>query len=208
MRQDNADAAPPVEPTRADSIKRNTAFGLATQLTTAAFTAALTLYLVRKLGPDEYGVFAIAVGMATLLVLVSDFGFSGASGKFIAERREDPREGAGVTWDAARLKLLAALPVCLILVLLAKPIANAYDSPDLVWPLRAMALVVVGQGMFLFLRNVFVSLARVSYTWRVTLLESILEFGASVSWWPRGVARRERHSAAARVSGGRRSQPS
>src|SRR5215212_1936883 len=62
-------AAPP----RADSITRNTAFGLATQLTTAAFTAALTLILVRVLGPDEYGVFAIAVGMGTLLVLVSDF---------------------------------------------------------------------------------------------------------------------------------------
>ena len=67
------------------------------------------------------------------------------------------------------------------LVLLAEPIANAYDNPDLVWPLRAMALVVLGQGMFLFLRNVFVSVGRVSYTWQVTLLESAFEFLASVT---------------------------
>ena len=124
--------------------------------------------------------FAIAVGMGTLLVLISDYGFTGASGRFLAERREDPREGAGVTWDAARLKLLAALPVCLVLIVLAQPIANAYDNQDS-WPLRAMALVVVGQGMFLFLRNVFVSVARASYTWQVTLLESVLEFGASLA---------------------------
>ena len=41
------------------TIARNTALGLASQATTALFTAALTLYLVRALGPDSYGVFAL-----------------------------------------------------------------------------------------------------------------------------------------------------
>ena len=40
---------------RPHSIARNTLFGAATQLTTAAFTAVLTLYLVRALGPGDYG---------------------------------------------------------------------------------------------------------------------------------------------------------
>ena len=44
--------------------------------------------------------FALAVGIGTVLVLVSDYGFTGASGRFIAERRGDPRVVAGVTWDA------------------------------------------------------------------------------------------------------------
>jgi O-antigen/teichoic acid export membrane protein len=177
-------AAPPGEnasSSGADSITRNTAFGLATQLTTAAFTAALTLYLVRALGPDGYGVFALAVGFGTLLVLISDFGLSASSGRFIAEQRHEPRDVAGVTWDAARLKALAALPVCIALIVLADPVAGLYDNPDLAWPLRAMALVVVGQGMFMFLRNVFVAVGRASYTWQVTLLESVFEFVASVA---------------------------
>ncbi len=166
---------------RADSITRNTVFGLATQLTTAAFTAALTLFLVRALGPNEYGMFALATGIGTILVMVSDYGLSGSSGRFIAERRHDPRDVAGVTWEAALLKMLIGVPVGVGLVLLADPIANLYNNPDLAWPLRATALVVVGQGMFLFLRHMFVSIGRVSYTWQVTLLESAFEFLASVT---------------------------
>jgi len=175
-----APGAPPAAP-QADSITRNTVFGLATQLTTAAFTAALTLFLVRALGPDDYGVFALATGIGTLLVLVSDFGLSGSSGRFIAERRHNLNDVAGVTWEATILKLLFGLPLAIGLVLLAVPIANAYNNPDLVWPLRAMAVVVLGQGMLLFLRNVFVSVGRVSYTWQITLLESAFEFLASVT---------------------------
>jgi O-antigen/teichoic acid export membrane protein len=166
---------------RADSITRNTVFGLATQLTTAAFTAALTLFLVRALGPDDYGIFALATGIGTILVMISDYGLSGSSGRFIAERRHDSRDVAGVTWEAALLKMLIGVPVGVGLVLLADPIANAYNNPDLAWPLRATALVVVGQGMFLFLRHIFVSVGRVSYTWQVTLLESAFEFLASVT---------------------------
>ena len=37
------------------SVARNTVFAVATQATTAGFTAALTLYLVRALGPDDTG---------------------------------------------------------------------------------------------------------------------------------------------------------
>ena len=170
----------PAEP-RADSITRNTFYGLATQMTTAAFTAALTLFLVRALGPGDYGVFALATGIGTLLVLVADFGLSGSAGRFAAERRHDPHDVAGVTWEAVVLKGLFATPLCIALVLLAQPIANAYDSPELVWPLRAMAVVVLGQGMFLFLRGVFASVGRVSLTWQVTLLESAFEFLASIT---------------------------
>src|SRR4051794_36603179 len=74
---------------RFDSIRRNAFFGLATQITTAAFTAVLTLYLVRKLGPHDYGLFALAVGVGTILVLVSDIGISGAAGRFMAEESAD-----------------------------------------------------------------------------------------------------------------------
>src|SRR3989442_8915895 len=73
-----------------DSIGRNTAFGAATQMTTAAFTAALTLYLVRALGPGDYGVFALSVSIGTLLMLASDFGLTGPGGRHNPELRGDP----------------------------------------------------------------------------------------------------------------------
>src|SRR4029079_16471490 len=51
----------------------------------------------------------------------------------------------------------------------------------LVWPLRGMSIAVLGQGMFIFYRNAFVSIGRVSVTWRMTLFESACEAGASVT---------------------------
>jgi O-antigen/teichoic acid export membrane protein len=164
-----------------DSITRNAAFGLATQLTTAAFTAGLTLYLVRALGPGDYGVFALALSIGTLLMLASDFGLSGSAGRFIAEHRGDPHAVAGFLFQTVTLKLLAALPFCIGLIALADPIADAFDNPDLALPLRLMAVVVLGQGMFLLFRAVFASIARVSLTWIITVLESALEVTASVA---------------------------
>jgi O-antigen/teichoic acid export membrane protein len=174
------EATPPEAARGVDSITRNTAFGLATQITTAAFTAVMTVYLVRALGPRDYGVFALAVGIGTLLMLASDFGLTGSAGRFIAELRGDPRAVSAVVSDSTLLKLVIVVPVCVGLFALAGPIANAYDTPGLAWPLRGMSLAVFGQSMFLMYRGVFVALGRVSVTWRVTLIESAIEAGASI----------------------------
>jgi O-antigen/teichoic acid export membrane protein len=171
--------APPDEPHRPESVRRNTLFGLATQVTTAAFTAALTLYLVRALGPGDYGLFALAVGIGAILVLIADFGISGSSGRFMAEESSDRRRVAAVLSDSTWLKLAVLVPVCGALWLLAGPIADVYSAPGLVWPLRGMAISTLGQGMFMFYRSAFVSIGRVSLTWRMTLFESACETGAS-----------------------------
>ena len=68
---------------------RNTLFSFLTQFSTAGFTAVLTLYLVRALGPREFGVFTLAVSVGALVYLPSDFGISGSASRFIAERRGD-----------------------------------------------------------------------------------------------------------------------
>jgi O-antigen/teichoic acid export membrane protein len=172
--------APPKPAERRESIVRNTAFGLATQITTAAFTAGLTLYLVRALGPDDYGIFALAVGIGTLAVLAADFGISGSAGRFIADHLDEPRTVLDVVADASKLKLLTLAPMAALLFALAGPIANAYNTPELVWPLRGLALSIFGQSMFFLYRNVFVSSGLVSGAWRVTMIESATETAASV----------------------------
>jgi O-antigen/teichoic acid export membrane protein len=88
---------------------------------------------------------------------------------------------AAVVSDSTWLKLAVLLPVCGALWALAGPIADAYDAPGLVWPLRGMSIAVLGQGMFIFYRNAFVSIGRVSLTWRMTLFESACEAGASIA---------------------------
>ncbi|MEA2309005.1 MAG: hypothetical protein QOI65_1291, partial [Thermoleophilaceae bacterium] len=58
---------------RPSGAARNTLFAFLTQMTTAAFTGALTLYLVRALGPREFGLLSVAISVGALLFLPSDF---------------------------------------------------------------------------------------------------------------------------------------
>jgi O-antigen/teichoic acid export membrane protein len=164
-----------------DTIARNTASALFAQLTTAACTAGLTLYLVRALGPDDYGLFALAMATGLLALQPSDFGISQSMARFMADHRDDPIAVRDVFSSALRLKLISGIAVAVALYALARPIADAYGEPDLLWPLRVISLAVFAQGMMTFLVTPFMALRRVALRARVVVFESIMEVTASVA---------------------------
>ena len=163
-----------------ESIARNTGFALATHAATAAFTAVVTIFLARYLGPEQFGVFALAVGIGAVLVLPGDAGISTAAARFIAERRGDNQAVARVLRDASRLRLVSSGTVCVALVLAAGALADAYDEPDLAWTLRGIALAVFGQNLMQLYGSGFTALGRVSLAFRTTLLKSALELAATL----------------------------
>jgi O-antigen/teichoic acid export membrane protein len=169
--------APAVPPAGA---ARNTFFALLTQMITAAFTAALTLYLVRALGPREFGIFSLAVSVGGLLFLPSDFGISGSAARFVAERRGDTRAVAELMSDALRLKLMISAALSGVLIAVAGLIADAYGQPALAWPIRWVALAVLGQSLVSFYRYAFVAQRRTSEGFRIVFSESAVEAGASI----------------------------
>jgi O-antigen/teichoic acid export membrane protein len=168
-------------PLEADSIRRNAAFSLAVQLTGAAFTAALTLYLVRALGPRGYGLYALAVSVGALVLIPSDLGISSAAARFVAERRGDRRWIAALLADALTLKLAVSGLVSAALFGLASPIASAYGEPALAWPLRAVALAVFGHGLMLLFAISFIAQGRVAVNLRVAFSESVVETGTTIA---------------------------
>src|SRR4051812_30117080 len=90
---------------RRDGIRRNAVLSLANQLTSAVFTAGLTFYLVRALGPDGYGLFALAISIGMLATLLADFGVSGSASRFVAEQTGHEDRQFAVVARALRLKL-------------------------------------------------------------------------------------------------------
>jgi O-antigen/teichoic acid export membrane protein len=110
---------------------RNTLIALLTQLATGVFTAIITLYLVRALGPREFGLFSLAAGIGALLLLPSDFGISGSVSRYVAERWRDRPAVAELLADGLRLKLVVGVVVSVALVVAAGPIASAYGEPSL-----------------------------------------------------------------------------
>jgi O-antigen/teichoic acid export membrane protein len=148
-------------------------------MTTAAFTAFLTIFLVRELGPHGFGLFGLALSVGAVVSLPFDAGLTGSAARFIAEKRGQPA-AAAVVADAVRLKAPLSLVVSLALAAFAGLIAEAFGEPGLAWPLRGIAIAVFGQGMMLFFAQVFI--ARRKAVWNLPLFfgESAVETGATV----------------------------
>jgi O-antigen/teichoic acid export membrane protein len=168
------------EPPPSDSVARNTVLAFLVRIFSASFTAVLTLFLVRALGPKEYGVFALAMGVGSLALIPSDFGISQSTARFLAEHRWDRTAVAAVVSDALRLKLLVSGLTCLLLAALAGPIAAAYDTEALAWPIRILALSIFGQDMLLLYDQVMEADRRVAVYLRVATAESFVETVASI----------------------------
>lgn len=163
-----------------ETVRRSTALALVMQLTTAAFTAVLTLFLVRELGPEAYGVFALGVSLITIAMLLADFGVSLSAARFIAQHRNDPPAVSRVLAHALALKLVAGVVVAAVLVGAAQPLANAYDVPALAPVLRVLAIALFGQSLLLFFQRAFIALGRVGIGLRMIFSESVVELVATI----------------------------
>jgi len=164
-----------------ESIPRSAAYAFAVQLTTAAFTAVLTLYLVRALGPSEYGVFALALATAGLISVLADLGISPSTSRFVAERRGDRRAVAAVISAGFKPKLAAAALLSVGLFAASGWIASLYQAESLTWPLRAGAFAFFGQTLMLFFQRTFIGQARIGPNLRIQVIESSVETGASIA---------------------------
>lgn len=159
---------------------RNTLLQLMSNMAGVVFTGALTLFLVRALGPSGYGRYTLAVSIAALLVLPSGLGLPMAIGRYLADHRADLRQLHAILALGLRLQVPAALICTMGLFAAAGPVAQAYGDPRLAWPLRWVALAVMGQALFGFLNYAGTSLRRSSIPLRTALVESATETSSSI----------------------------
>lgn len=151
------------------------------QVVTAALAAILTLYLTRRLGPNAYGEFSLAMGVTVTLLVPADLGISPSVGRFIAEHRRDRGAVSSFLASAHGLKVLFSLVVAAALFAAAGPLASAYGNPHLLWPFRGGAVVLFGQSMFTLYSSAVVSTGRLGDNLRLYTAESLAETGASIA---------------------------
>jgi O-antigen/teichoic acid export membrane protein len=183
------DASEPVEAPANDeaegekreSVLSGSALGMAAQAISALFTAGLTLYLARALGAHGYGVFGVALGLAASILVPADLGISMATARRVAGANADAKLWSKVLAGGLRLKCLFTGAVSVALFALAPQIASAYSIPGLVWPLRAAAVAMFGQGMLIFYSASFVAMGRVRFQLQTFAIESFVETSASVA---------------------------
>lgn len=162
------------------SITSNALASLLAQIVGAAFTGALTIFLARRLGTHGYGVLSLALGIAGLVLLPSDFGISNSVARYVAEHIGERRRVQAVLADGLRLKIYAAVIVSGAMFALSKTIAGWYGTPALTWPIRGLAIALVGQSVMMA-NGVFVAVGRVGLQLGTAFSESVVQFCATVA---------------------------
>lgn len=128
--------------------------GRGTVLVTAASALfVLSGYLVnitlgRTLGPADYGLFGVVIGLMSVLNAVQSASIPQAVAKFTAEQRESSQEilAAGLV-----VQLVVGIVLGVALFLLADAVAGLLGDEALVEPLRITALALPPYSLFLLL---------------------------------------------------------
>lgn len=165
----------------AKQVTRNTLAALLANLTTAAFTAVLTLYLIRVLHPQGFGIFSLAISIGAIATLATGAGLAEAASRFVAERRTELKVAAAVAVDSFKYRIILSLVSSIALFVVAGPIADAYKIPGFDWPLRAVSIAIFGQSIFSHVRSLMTGLGRSTLTVSAVFFESLMETGASIA---------------------------
>src|SRR5205085_11231603 len=112
----------------------------------------------------------------------SDFGISGSASRFIAERRGEDSAVAALLADGLRLKLAISGGLAVLMIALAGPIADAYGEASLEWPIRWIAIAVLGQGLVAFYRYAFLAIHEAPVGFRIVFGEAAVETVASIAF--------------------------
>jgi O-antigen/teichoic acid export membrane protein len=162
-----------------ERVSRSATFALLAQLVGGVLTAILTIFLGRALSVRQFGAFTFALSVITIFTLVADLGIGSATGRFIAERRDQPRAAAAVFRTALRLKLITGIPATVALFVLASPICNTFGARDAVWALRGCAIALLAQTLFNLVTGAFIALGKLRYNVVLATIESVAEVGAT-----------------------------
>jgi O-antigen/teichoic acid export membrane protein len=159
---------------------RNTMLQLVAQVATLVFSGGLTLYLVRALGSHAYGVYALAVSVGALVLFPALAGLPLAVSRYVADHRGSAQRVRQIYRMGLTLQIPVASLVGLALFALAGPVSAAYGNQALVWPIRWIALSVIGQALYGYLNAVGSSLLRSSVAMWMAISESAAETGSGV----------------------------
>jgi O-antigen/teichoic acid export membrane protein len=163
-----------------ERVSHSATFALAAQLVGGLLTAVLTIFLGRELSAPQLGAFTFALSVITIATLFVDFGISTAAGRFIAERRDQPRAAVAVFRTALRLKLFTGVPATVALLVLAKPICHAFGTGGATWALRGCAIALLAQTLFNLFLGAFTALGKLRYNVVLAAVESVAEVSASL----------------------------
>ena len=108
------------------------------------FSFIKRVVLVRSLDPAQYGLYALGMSIAAVVVAFSGLGIITGTQRFIAinRGRGDLGRSKGTMYSAAFMLAVAALFAMVSLMVLARPIATLLGKPGLAWVVFVIAFMI------------------------------------------------------------------
>ena len=133
-------AAQKKPPSLASSVRSGAIWNMASTMLLRLASIGVTAVVARILNQDDFGVFAVA---ATVFTIVSAFGEFGVT-SCLARADLDPEALAPTMWSVS---LASSLIIAGVLVIFAEPIAANLGSPAAAGPVKVMAIIMVLWGV-------------------------------------------------------------
>ncbi|MET0604044.1 MAG: oligosaccharide flippase family protein, partial [Baekduia sp.] len=134
------------------STARRSLHALTGLVGSAGLTFVALLVLVRTLEPSQYGLFALGFAINQVAFVVADAGLANSTARALAAATT-AHERARAASSGLAIKGTVSIAVALVLALAAPTIASAYDHPDLEAVLRATAVALAAQSVFMLYRH-------------------------------------------------------
>ena len=134
------------------STARRSLHALTGLVGSAGLTFVALLVLVRTLEPSQYGLFALGFAINQVAFVLADAGLASSTARALAAART-VEERTRTASSGLAIKGGVSIAVALILALAAPVIASAYDHPDLEAVLRATAVALAAQSIFMLYRH-------------------------------------------------------
>jgi len=177
----------------APRLARNSAYYAIKSFVALAAMLLITPYILRTIGTDRYGIWALA-GVMTSYAQLSDFGITESLVKFAAEyhaTRDDASLNRLVNTATVALLLLAVLVGCLVTVLLPFITVNILKIPPL---FQEESLLIFRLAVLIFLFNMItgvfttlvISSQNIGYTCSINIASTVLGFSGTIFFLQRG----------------------
>lgn len=138
------------------------------------FTFLLTVYIARSFEVKEYGIISFFFSILSVLILISGLGINVSAAKYTAQYNKSEKL-ISVLNSGIKLRIIASLIFAFIIILTYKHLAVIIMKPELSSLLLISVPLLFLKGLLAFLKNIFVGLHRLKYSFVINLLESILK---------------------------------
>lgn len=164
-----------------NKLYKETSWSFATKGVSFIFFLTLNVFLARKLGVDNFGLWSFFFSILTIIMLVSHFGINKSTRKFIAQYNKT-NNLKSVLISSIKQRVLLSFIFSIILLVIYKYLSYLVGRPEFEDLLFISIPLVFLSGITEYLKDVFIGLHRIKYNFIINFIEYCLKLLLVVSF--------------------------